>query len=121
MQAGLLSGGFTAERAAGLPKDDWRSRSPEFRGDLLRRNLALAASLPPIAERHDTTVGAVAVAWTLAWPGVTGAIVGARRPDQIDGWVRAAELSLTQADLAEIATAIERTGAGAGPTRPETK
>ena len=118
MQAGLLSGSFTPERAAALPADDWRSRSPEFRGDLLRRNLALASALAPIADRHDTTVGAVAVAWTLAWPGVTGAIVGARRPAQIDGWLKAADLALTGADLDEVAAALRRTGAGSGPVRP---
>jgi aryl-alcohol dehydrogenase-like predicted oxidoreductase len=118
MQAGLLSGTFTLERAVGLPDDDWRSRSPEFRGELLRRNLDLAAALTPIAERHGTSVGAVAVAWTLAWPGVTGAIVGARRPSQIEGWLPAASLELSAADLDEVAAALERTGAGAGPTRP---
>ena len=57
--------------------------------------------------------------WTLAWPGVTGAIVGARTPKQVDGWIGAASIALTSADLDEIATAIQRTGAGAGPTRPE--
>jgi aryl-alcohol dehydrogenase-like predicted oxidoreductase len=118
MQAGLLTGTFTLERAARLPADDWRSRSPEFRGERLGRNLALAAALVPIAERHGTSVGAIAVAWTLAWPGVTGAIVGARRPSQIDGWLPAAGLELSKADLEEVASAIERTGAGFGPTRP---
>jgi len=118
MQAGLLSGSFTAERAAGLPADDWRSRSPEFQGERLQRNLTFAAALGPIAERHRASVGAVAVAWTLAWPGVSGAIVGARRPAQVDGWLPAAGLTLTAADLNEIAAAIERTRAGAGPVRP---
>jgi len=60
----------------------------------------------------------VAVAWTLAWPGVSGAIVGARSPAQVDGWISAASLALTDADLDEIAGAIERTGAGTGPVRP---
>jgi aryl-alcohol dehydrogenase-like predicted oxidoreductase len=60
----------------------------------------------------------VAVAWTLAWPGVTGAIVGARSPEQVDGWLPAATLALTPADLDEIAAAIEATGAGTGPARP---
>jgi aryl-alcohol dehydrogenase-like predicted oxidoreductase len=118
MQAGLLSGRFTAERAAALPADDWRSRNAQFQGDALRRNLALADAFRPIAERHDTTVATVAVAWTLAWPGVTGAIVGARSPAQVDGWLDAARLSLTDADMAEIAAAIEATGAGSGPSAP---
>jgi aryl-alcohol dehydrogenase-like predicted oxidoreductase len=63
-------------------------------------------------------VGAVAVAWALAWPGVSGAIVGARDPGQVEGWLPAAELALTPEDLDEIAAAIERTGAGQGPARP---
>jgi len=49
---------------------------------------------------------------------VTGAIVGARRPDQVDGWVGAGALALDAADLAEIAAAAERTGVGSGPVRP---
>ena len=118
MQSGLLTGSFTAERAAQLSEGDWRARSPEFSGEGLRRNLALAEALRPIAERHDTTVAAVAVAWVLAWPAVTGAIVGARNPRQVDGWVPAASLELTSADLDEIASAIRTSGAGAGPERP---
>ncbi len=89
MQSGLLTGRFTAERAAALSPDDWRSRVPDFTGERLTRNLALADALKPIAARHETTVAAVAVAWTLAWPGVSGAIVGARSPEQIDGWIDA--------------------------------
>ncbi len=72
----------------------------------------------PIARRHGATISSVAVAWTLTWPGVTAAIVGARTPAQVDGWIGAATLELTAADLDEIAAAIARTGAGTGPTRP---
>ncbi|MGE5764481.1 MAG: aldo/keto reductase [Mycobacterium leprae] len=118
MQSGLLTGGFSEERARRLGPDDWRSRDPNFTGEGLRRNLALADALRLVAERHATTPAAVAVAWTLAWPGVTGAIVGARRPDQVDGWLPAATLALTGADLDEIAAAIGRIGAGSGPGRP---
>lgn len=118
MQAGLLTGAFTADRAARLSADDWRSRSPEFTGVALRRNLELAAALAPIAERNGTTVAAVAVAWTLAWPGVTGAIVGARSPAQVDGWLGAPSLELSAADLDDIAGAIAHSNAGDGPVRP---
>ncbi len=115
MQSGLLTGSFSEARAAALPAGDWRSRGPEFQPPRLQNNLALADAMRPIAERHGTTVGAISVAWTLATPGVTGAIVGARNPQQVDGWLPAARLSLTDADLDEIAGAIERTGAGTGP------
>jgi aryl-alcohol dehydrogenase-like predicted oxidoreductase len=115
MQSGLLTGSFSEARAAALPAGDWRSRSPEFQAPKLQNNLALADALRPVAARHRTSVSAVAVAWTLAVPAVTGAIVGARSPEQVDGWIAAADLTLTAADVEEIATAIERTGAGTGP------
>jgi aryl-alcohol dehydrogenase-like predicted oxidoreductase len=118
MQSGLLTGRWSRERSAGLDPGDWRAKNPEFHGAQLERNLALADALQPIADRHGASVAAVAVAWTLSWPGVTGAIVGGRSPEQVDGWVGAAGLELTGADLDEIAAAIERTGAGAGPVRP---
>lgn len=118
MQSGLLTDRFDAGRVANLAEDDWRRRSAEFRPPRLERNLALRDALRPIAERHGTTVAAVAVAWTLAWPGVTGAIVGARSAEQVEGWIGGATLELAAADLDEIAAAIERTGAGAGPARP---
>jgi aryl-alcohol dehydrogenase-like predicted oxidoreductase len=118
MQSGLLSGTFTAARAAALPDGDWRQRSEDFHGDALVANLALAEVLGAIGQRAGTTAGAVAIAWTLAFPGVAGAIVGARSPDQVDGWISAAGLDLSSSDLDEISAAIERTGAGEGPTRP---
>jgi len=118
MQSGLLTDNFTAARVAALARDDWRRRSPQFQQPALGKNLALRDALKSIARRHGTTGSAVAVAWTLAWPGVTGAIVGARTPAQVDGWIGAATLELTAADLDEIAAAISRTAAGAGPTRP---
>ena len=99
MQSGLLTGSFTEARAAALGKDDWRSRCPEFQSPRLQNNLALADALRPIAARHGTTVGAIAVAWTLAAPGVTGAIVGARSPEQVDGWIDAGQLDLTPGRL----------------------
>jgi aryl-alcohol dehydrogenase-like predicted oxidoreductase len=120
MQSGLLTGSFTAERVSALAADDWRRLSPEFREPNLSRNLALRDALRPIAKRYESSVSAVAIAWTLAWPGVSGAIVGARTPNQVDGWIEAASLVLTPRDVDEIATAIERTGAGAGPAHQAT-
>ncbi len=118
MQSGILTDGFTAARVAALAADDWRRRSPQFQQPNLGKNLALRDALKPIARRHGTTVSAVAVAWTLAWPGVTGAIVGARTPAQVDGWIGAATLTLTPAVLEEIAAAIKQSGAGTGPALP---
>ena len=118
MQAGLLTGAFTAERAKTLPADDWRSRNAEFTGAKLTANLELADTMMAVGKRHGASAAAAAIAWTLAWPGVSGAIVGAREPSQVDGWIDAATLHLRQVDLDEIAGTIERTGAGSGPALP---
>ncbi len=118
MQSGLLTDSFTAFRVAKLSYDDWRRRASDFNEPSLGRNLVLRDSLRPIAERHGASVSSVAIAWTLAWPGVTGAIVGARTPAQVEGWIQAASVELTAADLQEVASAIKRTKAGAGPDLP---
>ena len=115
MQSGILTDTFSAERVAALAAEDWRRRGPEFKSPQLERNIALRDALQPVAARHHTTVSAVAIAWVLAWPGITGAIVGARSAQQVDGWLPAATVVLTRDDLEDIRTAIERSGAGNGP------
>jgi aryl-alcohol dehydrogenase-like predicted oxidoreductase len=117
-QAGLLTDSFSVDRVKQMAPEDWRRKSAHFQTPHLERNLQLRDALRPVAARHSTTVGAVAVAWTLAWPGVTGAIVGARNAEQVEGWLKAATLTLTGADLDEIAKAIEKTGVGTGPAHP---
>jgi aryl-alcohol dehydrogenase-like predicted oxidoreductase len=101
MGSGLLTGAFDADRVASLPDDDWRRNSPDFTTHL-EQNLGLGRRIGEVAEAHGVTQAAAAVAWTLGFEGVTGAIVGARRPDQIDGWIAAAGLHLTAEDYARI-------------------
>ena len=102
MGSGMLTGAMTRERVTGLPDDDWRKHDARFNDPQLTENLALVGRLTDIAKRYDTTPGAVAVAWTLRNPAVDGAIVGFRRPDQVDPILRAANLTLTDEDLAQI-------------------
>jgi aryl-alcohol dehydrogenase-like predicted oxidoreductase len=118
MQSGILTDSFSRERVERMDRDDWRRRSSEFNEPALSRNLALRDALGPTAARHGVPVSAVAIAWVLSWPGVSGAIVGARSPQQVDGWIAAGNLALTSEDLDEIAGALMRTGAGVGPTHP---
>ena len=117
MQSGLLTGAFDRARVESLPADDWRKKAPEFTTDL-DANLALVDALRSVAARLGTTPGVVAVAWTLAYPAVTGAIVGARRPEQVDGWIAAGGVRLDDATLDELDAALRSSGAGSGPTRP---
>lgn len=112
MASGLLTGKFDNDRIEALPDDDWRKNSPNFREPRLSANLELVARLSALAERLDATLPALAVAWTLAIPGVSAAIVGARRPDQVEGWLPASDLDLSDRDLVEIEAAVRDTGAG---------
>ncbi len=102
MKAGLLSGKMTLERALNLPADDWRRRNPAFQEPNLTRNLALATLLADIGKPYGRSAGEVAIAWTLSNPAVTGAIVGMRNAEQVDGVVGAASLTLSADDLARI-------------------
>jgi aryl-alcohol dehydrogenase-like predicted oxidoreductase len=102
MASGLLTGAMTRERAAKLPKDDWRKSHPDFTEPNLSRNLALVERLQEIARRHNRSAGEVAIAWTLHHPAVTGAIVGARNARQAEGVMRAGDLHLTEEEVNEI-------------------
>jgi aryl-alcohol dehydrogenase-like predicted oxidoreductase len=104
MASGLLSGAMTAERIAALPDNDWRKHDARFQEPELSRHLALVQRLRAVADRHGTTAGAVAVAWTLCHPAVDGAIVGFRRADQIEPLLAAGTLELSEDDLATIET-----------------
>ena len=117
MASGLLTGAFTAERAARLEPGDWRAATPTSPAGAVGQPRPGRGAAPSrrTARCH---AAAVAVAWTLAFPGVTGAIVGARSPRQVDGWLPAAYLELKDDDLADIAAVIRATGAGAGPASP---
>jgi aryl-alcohol dehydrogenase-like predicted oxidoreductase len=112
MASGLLTGRFDSARVEALAADDWRRRSPEFTEPRLARNVELVDRLRPIAQDLGIDLPALAVAWVLATDGVTGAIVGARRPDQIEGWITAGEVELSGDDLAAIELAVKETGAG---------
>ena len=100
MASGLLTGTFSAERVASLPPDDFRSHVSHFREPELSRNLAAAERLRRIGDSYGVSPGAIAVAWVLRDPVVTGAIVGFRRPDQLDAIIPAAELELSAEETA---------------------
>jgi aryl-alcohol dehydrogenase-like predicted oxidoreductase len=102
MASGLLTGAFSRERLDKLAPDDWRRHSDAFQEPELSRALRVVDGLRPIAERLGCSLPTLAVAWTLTVPGVTGAIVGARRPAQVDDWLPAGDLDLDEATLAEI-------------------
>ena len=102
MASGLLTGAMTRERAAALPANDWRSRSPEFTDPKLTQNLALTDRLAAVGKIHGRSPGEVAIAWTLHHPAVTGAIVGARNAKQIGEIAGAAALQLSAAEIAQI-------------------
>ncbi len=104
MGSGLLTGAITAERVAAMPEDDWRRGDPDFTTNL-DANLATGAALAEVAAAHGVSQAAAAVGWTLGFRGVTGAIVGARSPEQIDGWIDGAGVRLTPEEYAAVGSA----------------
>ncbi len=109
MASGVLTERFSRERAAALPEDDWRRRfNDNFREPLLSANLALVDGLRAIAARYGRTVSQLAIAWTLRRPEVTSAIVGARRPEQIEETAPAADWTLPPEAVAEIDELLAR-------------
>lgn len=102
MRNGLLSGTMTRERAQNLPEDDWRRRNPDFQEPKLSKNLELVEVLREIGKRHGRAPGEVALAWTLHNPAVTGAIVGLRRPDQLQGTIGALDFRLSPEEISQI-------------------
>lgn len=102
MQSGLLSGRMTKERVAAMPPDDHRARTPFFQEPRLTRNLALVELMREIGAEHGRTPGEVAIAWTLRLDEITGAIVGIRSPEQLNGIIGAADLKLSAGECARI-------------------
>ncbi len=102
MASGLLTGAMTRERVAAMPDDDWRKRSEEFQEPRFSRNIELAQRLRAVGERHGRSPGEVALAWTLRNPAVTGAIVGSRSPEQVEGIIGAGAFRLTDDEAREI-------------------
>lgn len=102
MQKGLLTGKFTKAYLETLAADDHRRQDPNFCGKQFERNLKLIDALRPIAERNGKTVGQLAIAWTLRRKDVTSAIVGARKPRQIQEMLDAGNWKLSSEDSVEI-------------------
>jgi aryl-alcohol dehydrogenase-like predicted oxidoreductase len=102
MHSGLLTGAMSKERFANLPPDDFRRNAKNYQEPLFSRNLAIADFLKQIGARHDVSAGVVAIAWTLANPAVTAAIVGGRSPEQVEGVWPAAKFHLAEDELREV-------------------
>jgi aryl-alcohol dehydrogenase-like predicted oxidoreductase len=111
MGSGLLTGAMSKERIDELPTDDWRRNNGDFREPLLSRNLRLVRLLKAIGDHHGRAPAEVAVAWVLGNRAVTGAIVGARKPGQIEGVLGAAELRLSPKEVAEISAFFAKSAA----------
>jgi aryl-alcohol dehydrogenase-like predicted oxidoreductase len=114
LAAGLLTGKFDRQRAADLPEDDWRRNSVDHQEPRLTANLALVEKLQRIAGRQGRSPSQLAIAWALRRPEVTAAIVGARRPEQIEETVKAADWTLSPAEIAEIEEALLERGRDLG-------
>ena len=104
MHSGLLTGAMSKERFANLPPEDFRRNAKNYQEPLFSRNLAVADFLKQIGARHGVSAGVIAIAWTLANPAITAAIVGGRSPEQVEGVWPAAKFRLSKDEMQEIET-----------------
>jgi aryl-alcohol dehydrogenase-like predicted oxidoreductase len=110
MQKGLLTGKFTRERAAALPESDHRSRDKMFQEPDLSANLEVVEGLKTIASASGHTPAQLAIAWVLRRSEVTAAIVGARKPGQIEETVKAGDWELSAEDIDAVGTLLAKRG-----------
>jgi aryl-alcohol dehydrogenase-like predicted oxidoreductase len=111
---GLLTGTLKPDTIFGA--GDWRATSPVFAGDTYRRNLAVVAELQSFAGDLGITVSQLAIAWTLANPAVHVAIVGARHTEHVDDSLAAADIWLSDDDLAGIENIMSAATPVTGPS-----
>lgn len=102
LQCGLLTGAFDRQRLEGMAKGDWRRGNQCFKDPIFGKALELVERLRPVAERTGHTTAQLAAAWVLETGGVTAAIVGARRPSQIEETAAAGDWEIGTEDLSEI-------------------
>jgi len=109
LEQGILTGKVTLDRT--FPPGDYRNGHPWFQPANRARVLAALEKVKPIAAAHGATLGQLALAWIIAQPGVTSAIVGARTPEQSRENAKAGEIRLSVAELQQIRTILEELGA----------
>jgi aryl-alcohol dehydrogenase-like predicted oxidoreductase len=107
MQKGLLTGKFE-KRASNLAADDHRRQDTDFQEPRLKAHLDLVEGLRPIAAKSGKTVAHLAIAWVLRRPELTSAIVGARRPSQIEETVAGGDWTLSPDDIRAIDALLEK-------------
>ena len=102
LRSGILTDKFGRERLEAMAENDWRLRDPDFQEPRAELNVAFVHQLRPIAHSIGQPVSRLAIAWALARPEMTSAIVGARRPDQIEVSAPAADLQLAPEIMAQM-------------------
>ena len=101
---GLLTGKISAERE--FTGDDLRRNNPRFTPENRRRITAALEQLEPIAAGHSLTTGQLVLAWTIAQPGVTHALVGARSAEQAIENARAGTAVLSEEEISAVTRAM---------------
>lgn len=107
MGKGILTGAFTRERIQNMSDEDHRKTTAEFKEPLFSITLEMVESLKPIAEKYGKTLAQLAVAWVLRRSEVTAAIVGARRPSQIEETAPASDWNLNKDDIDKIGQILD--------------
>ena len=105
---GLLTGSYEEDHV--FAANDIRSQNERFTGERFRKTIRMAKQLAAYAADHGHTLIELDIAWVLAHPAMTTALVGAKSPAQVEGWLGAGDWELSSQQMREIDQIV----AGAG-------
>ena len=105
---GLLTGSYEEDHV--FAANDIRSQNERFTGERFRKTIRMAKQLAAYAADHGHTLIELDIAWVLAHPAMTTALVGAKSPAQVDGWLGAGDWELTAQQKQEIDQIVAAAG-----------
>ena len=106
LSQGLLTGKIDPDRD--YPEDDQRRYKPRFKPENVRKVQSMLESMRTIASRHNISLTQLTIAWTLAQPGCSHVLCGARHPQQAIDNAGAGSVRLDTDELVKITEAVNR-------------
>ncbi len=104
LSQGLLTGKIDPDRE--YPEGDQRKFKERFQADNVRKVQAMLKPMEPIAEKHGISLAQLTIAWTLAQPGCSHVLAGARNPKQATDNAGAGSVELSADELTTITKAV---------------
>lgn len=106
LQRGILTGKMKPGHT--FSEGDTRADEQFYTDENIRRVNEFLDSVRPIAIEKGASLAQLVISWTLSQPGISVALVGARNPQQATDNAKAADMELTDDELSQINTKLEK-------------